>query len=69
MKKARKNVRITMEVTAPAGMTAAQVRREVRTRINKVAPWYDAYTLNLPHTTEGSDGYLRVRVTRMGAAR
>lgn len=65
----RKRVRMLLDVTAPAGMTSAQVRREVRTRIDRVGPHYDAFSIGLPDSAEGSDGYIRVRVAKMRPAR
>ncbi len=61
MAKTRKNITITLKITAPAGMTDSQIRREVKTRINEVTGYYDAFYLGLPDKDEGSDGYLRVR--------
>lgn len=62
-KSTRKTTTVTLKVTAPAGMTAAQIRREVKTRVNLVRPYYDAFSLLLPDTAEGSDGYLRLRAS------
>ncbi len=63
MSKTRKTVSMTLSVNAPAGMSAAQIRREVLTRINRVGPHYDAFALGLPDTTEGGDGYLKFRAS------
>lgn len=61
MAKTRKSVVIALKITAPAGMTASQIRQEVKTRINDVAPHFDAFGLRLPDSAEGPDGYLRLR--------
>lgn len=56
----RKAIVITLKVTAPAGMTARQIRQEVKTRINDVTGHFDAFGLRLPDSAEGSDGHLRL---------
>lgn len=63
MAKTRKQIEIRLKITAPAGMTAAQIRREVKTRINSVAPHYDAHGLDLPWQAEGADGYLKIKAS------
>lgn len=56
---------ISLRITAPAGMPAAAVRREVITRINEVTGCYSAFDLRLPYQAEGSDGNLRVKASRL----
>lgn len=66
--KARKTVTITLAVTAPAGMKAAAIRREVLTRINDVTGHYDAFDLGLPDSAETGGGYLNIRARRVASA-
>jgi hypothetical protein len=61
MASTRKTIVITLKITAPAGMNARQIRQEVKTRINEVAPYFDAFSLQLPDSAEGKNGYLRLR--------
>lgn len=61
MAKTRKQIEVRLKISAPAGMTAAQIRREVKTRINDMCPCFDAFELNLSHTAEGPDGYLKIK--------
>lgn len=63
MSKTRKSVTLTLRVNAPAGMSAAQIRREVLTRVNQVTGHYGAFALGLPDTAEGGDGYLKFRAS------
>lgn len=62
-RKTRKTIVMSLSVTAPAGMSALGIRREVLTRINYVGPRYDAFSLGLPETAEDGNGYLRVRAS------
>jgi len=59
--KMRKTITISLRITAPVGMTAAQIRTEAKTRITDVAPHFDAFSLRLPDSAEGADGYIRLR--------
>lgn len=60
-KKARKVIYMNLKVTAPAGMMARDIRREVLTRINEACQHFDAFGLNLPDSAENEGGVLRVR--------
>jgi hypothetical protein len=61
--KTRKTIVMELKVTAPAGMRAGQVKREVLTRINHIGPHFDAFALDLPYSAEDDKGYIRVRAS------
>lgn len=63
MAKTRKTIVIALKVTAPVGMRAGHVKREVLTRINYIGPHFDSYMLDLPDSAEDDKGYLRVRAS------
>ncbi|AEI71134.1 hypothetical protein [EBPR siphovirus 5] len=66
--KTRKSITLTLRVNAPAGMSAAQIRREVLTRVNQVTGHYDAFALGLPDTAENGAGYLKIRASAVSKA-
>ena len=66
MSKRRKIVTMTLTVSAPAGMTAAQVRQEVRTRVVHLSGHYDSYNLGLPDSAMTGHGVLDVKVRKIG---
>jgi hypothetical protein len=56
---------ISLRVTAPAGMPAAAIRREVLTRINDLTGHYSAFDFRLSDQAEGPDGNLRIKASRL----
>jgi hypothetical protein len=61
MAKTRKSVTVTLKITAPVGMPARAIRREVLTRINDMTGHFDGFDFNLPSSAEGDDGCIRIR--------
>jgi hypothetical protein len=57
----RKLVTLTINVMVPEKMSLTQVRREVKTRINDVGAYYDAFSIGLPDTAEDQNGYIWIR--------
>jgi hypothetical protein len=68
MSKKRKMVTMSLRVSAPAGMTAAQVRQEIRTRIVNLSGHYDAFALGLPDSAETGQGVLDLKVCGLAPA-
>ena len=63
MRKTRKSVSVSLQVTAPAGMPIQAIRREVLTRINDVTGHYCGVDFDLPDSAEGTDGNLKIRAS------
>lgn len=65
MKKTRKTVQMTVTVTVPAWMTAAQARREVRTLVNHQSNYMDGgYDARSGDWREVHDKTVRARSVR-----
>lgn len=56
----RETITLTLKISAPAGMHARAIKREVLTRINQVTGHYCAFSLGLPDSAEDWRG-LRVK--------
>lgn len=64
-----RTISLSLQISAPKGMNARTIKREVLTRINNVCGHYDAFTLGLPDSSEDLRGNLKVKATLAKAKR
>lgn len=60
-KKRTRTIIMTLKITAPAGMRAAHIKREVKTRINEVNGYYDEFSFDLPGSAFNCHGEVKMR--------
>ncbi len=63
----RKTLTLTLTVSAPKKMPAADIRKELRARINDYCGYFDAFSIGLPESDTDDAGGPRIVVKSVKA--